>query len=220
MAWPIPKVFKKALAWFKGALGLTEQAQQEIEDRCARRAKVAACAAQLRMVQMVYEASQRGEAAGGDFDAWKADLVQVLRQGWSPDGYRTALVFDVAVQRGYAQGRVRAMLLKSVRKIWPYWMFEAVQDERTGFICDALHGVIRPAAESWWERRSPPLHPRCRSHIRGLSSDEAHRRGVTWWYPEPSAEAGWGALDEEYVPSPEGVPPELWAIFARATADS
>ena len=99
MAWSIPKSFKRALAWFQRLLGLSKEAQAEIEARCARRAKVAACAAQLRMVQMVWEASERAEGAGTDFAAWKADFVQVLRQSWAADGYRTALVFDVAIQQ-------------------------------------------------------------------------------------------------------------------------
>lgn len=59
----------------------------------------------------------------------------------------------------------------------------------------------------------------CRSHVRGLSSEEAHRRGVTWWYPEPRAEPGWGVLDEEYLPAPDGVPQELWDVFQRAISD-
>ena len=157
MAWSLPRAFKKALAWFQRLLGLSKEAQAEIEARCARRAKVAACAAQLRMVQMVWEASERAEGAGTDFAAWKADFVQVLRQSWAADGYRTALVFDVAIQRGFAQSRVRTLLMDSVRRVWPFWMFEAVLDQRTSLLCDALHGVIRPAGEAWWERRTPPL---------------------------------------------------------------
>ena len=144
-------------------------------------------------------------------------LIVRLRRMWGKDGHRTSLIHIENVNTAFIHETVRTLDTPEVRKVWPYWTFDAVMDDRTSHHCEALDGVVRPAGEAWWyDGHIPPLHfGGCRSIIAGLSLSEAHRKGVTPYYPIIQPDYGFGRMDS-WEPDISGFPPELVEIYQEA----
>lgn len=163
---------------------------------------------------MVADALDLGD---GDFEEMKAALLDKLRAAWSKDGYRLNLVHIENVNAAYVRSTVAVLDTPEVRQVWPYWMFSAIMDSKTSRHCENLNGVVRPAGESWWyDGRIPPLHfGGCRSVIEPLTLDQAHKIGVTTFYPMSQGDHDYGKMGE-WEPSLEDFPPELVAIYEKA----
>jgi len=73
-------------------------------------------------------------------------LIARLRRMWGKDGHRTSLIHIENVNTAFIHETVRTLDTPEVRKIWPYWTFDAVMDDRTSHHCEALDGVVRPQA--------------------------------------------------------------------------
>ncbi len=153
------------------------------------------------------------------FDELKTDLIAKLRAAWGKDGHRISLVHIENVNAAFVHATVKVMETDEVKRVWPYWRLNAVMDQKTSRICDSLNNVVRPAGESWWYAgRIPPLHfGGCRSVIEGLTLKEAHKIGVTPYYPMIEAQHGFGHMNREWTPDLSKFPPELTAIYSKAT---
>lgn len=153
------------------------------------------------------------------FDELKAALIAKLRAAWGKDGHRISLVHIENVNAAFVHATVKVMDTDEVKAVWPYWRLNAVMDQKTSRICDSLNNVVRPAGEGWWYAgHIPPLHfGGCRSVIEGLTLKEAHKIGVTPYYPMIEAQHGFGHMNRAWTPDLSKFPPELTAIYSKAT---
>jgi hypothetical protein len=154
------------------------------------------------------------------FDEMRDELVKKLRAAWDKDGNRTALIHVENTNAAFVHATVAVMESEAVRRVWPYWHFNAVMDQKTSQLCDALNDTVRPAAESWWyDGRIPPLHfGGCRSLILGITMKEAHRIGVTPYYPVVQGDVhhGYGYSRRGFEPDLSKFPAELTQIYDQA----
>lgn len=172
---------------------------------------------------MVAEACEFADAPPADvsFEDLRGQLRDRLRAAWGKDGFRLTYVHIENVNAAFVHATVAVMDTPEVKLVWPYWTLQNPMDERTSRICDALVHTVRPAGEWWWYAgHIPPLHFSCRTIIEGLSLKDAHRQGVTTYYPIIEPEHGFGYTDREWQPDLSKFPPELAAIYDKAVKES
>ena len=77
-------------------------------------------------------------------------LIVRLRRMWGGTGTGRRSSTSKTSTRRSSTKRCGRWIRPEVRKVWPYWTFDAVMDDRTSHHCEALDGVVRPAGEAWW----------------------------------------------------------------------
>lgn len=104
--------------------------------------------------------------------------------------------YDVAartfLQERYNTERWYQMVSEPVRRLRPFWLYDAIIDGRETVICHGYNGTLLPWDDPWWQFRKPPNHWGCRSVIRCVSRSTARRRGVTVNVPTMLPQAGFG----------------------------
>lgn len=208
---------REAIAWFQARVPMTKAEWLALEERARRKAFTVAGVAALDLVAEVWDSLLRALEAGIPYAEWAASIRDRLEAAWGgPNGHRLEVIFRTNIQMAYSSGRWAQMTRPEVRQAMPYWMFDAVLDDRTTPICRERHGTVRPAADPWWQRNYPPLHFNCRSGVRPLTEAEARARGITERPPEDeSPQDGFGYAPEapEWKPNPQDYDPALWAAY-------
>lgn len=95
------------------------------------------------------------------------------------------------LQERYNTERWNQMVSEPVRSLRPYWLFDAILDNRTTHTCQVCNGTLLHWDDVWWQTHKPPIHWGCRSCIRCVSRATAQRRGVSV-APVIYAEPGFG----------------------------
>jgi len=206
----------EAIAWFQARVPLTREEWDTLTAQVRRKAFTVSGVAILDIVTEVWESLTKALEDGTPYHEWAREIKQKLETAWGrPNGQRIETIFRTNVQMAYSSGRWAQMTRPEVIEQRPYWMYDAVLDNRTTSICRERNGVVRPADDPWWERNTPPLHFNCRSGIRPLSPEQAQARGISQRLPEESPQQGFGNVPQswEWSPEPEDYPLELLAAF-------
>lgn len=210
---------EEAIAWFRARLPMTKEEWQALQERVRRKAFTVAGVAQLDLVAEVWDSLARGVEEGTPYAEWAASVRDGLEAAWGrPNGRRLETIFRTNVQMAYSSGRWAQMTQPEVRQNRPYWMYDAVLDNRTTAICRSRNGVVRPADDPWWQSNTPPLHFSCRSGIRPLTEAEAQTRGIAERLPEEPPQEGFGNAPQswEWSPDPKDYDPRVWAAYIQA----
>lgn len=183
-----PTRFEEAIAWFRSKVPITKPEWEQLTETARRQAFTIAGVADLDLIAEVQESMAQALEQGVFYRDWAASVKEQLAAAWGrEDAVRLETIFRTNIQSAYQAGRYRQITDPDVTAARPFWLFDAVLDNRTTSICQGLNGTIRPADDSYWSSRIPPLHFRCRSGIRTLTISDASRRGIT---QRPSPVAG------------------------------
>jgi SPP1 gp7 family putative phage head morphogenesis protein len=215
LSWPVPPEFnvrfEEARDWFAKRLGLTVEQLDTMRREAATRATGAVQLVNLQMAFTMVVEIDRAIADGAPFDDFKKELSPMMRRLF---GDKTSYVLETMyrnnIQSAYNAGRYKQLMHPDVLATRPYWMFDALLDERTSASCRALDGVIRPANDGFWATQYPPRHHRCRSAVRSMRKDEAEAIGISKNPPQLPPDQGWGELPPQpYQPDLSRYPKEL-----------
>lgn len=188
-----PHRFDEAVKWFRARLTVTESQLSLLSEQARQRAWTVAGVAQLDVVQSVFSAIDKANASGTPFETFKKSVGEQLFAEWGRrDSARLETIFRNATQSSLNRGRWAQMTDPEVTRFRPYWMFDAIDDDRITQLCKSLNETVLPWDHPFWATRIPPLHHRCRSGIRSLRQAEAERRGLTTKPPETEAAPGFG----------------------------
>lgn len=210
-----PRSFDEAVSWFRSKMILSDDEFEAIEAASHETAFTVAGVAQLDLVTQVWEAADRALAQGETLESFQRATADKLAAAWGKDQpWRVETIFRTNVQSAYSRGRWRQMNHPAVRRARPYRRYSAIMDSRTTTVCKHLDGVVRPADDTWWDGRIPPLHFNCRSCLVTLDEEEAAQEGVTDPPPDVEGEEGFGAVPgAPTAPDLSGYPPELAAAY-------
>ena len=205
------------LATLAGALGLSPAAVQALERAARAAGDAAAEGILLALADTPWQALETLADAGQPLnDAARADLAAALAAAWGPEGPRLATAIDGEVWDAYGAGRAEALALPEALRTMPRWQFVAIRDERTSAICRACDGTVLAAGDPWFEDHTPPLHPHCRSEIRGVGTDTAVTADPSAVVP---ADRFLDPPPRAWTPPAADYPPALWdAWHARKMA--
>ncbi len=222
MAWAVSadvERFDEALEWFLGRTILTDEQRIAIPARARSRSFWVAGVAQLDVVQDVFDELDKAITKGEPFEEFRKRVQAKLTAAWGKENpARVETIFRNAAQSSYNAGRWAQMSEPSVAKFRPFWMYDAIRDDRTTPLCKGLNGTILHHQDPFWDTHTPPLHHRCRSSIRNLRRSEAERRGVTTTAPTEMPPDGWGQSPRratEWRPEPGSRDPGLLAELEK-----
>jgi SPP1 gp7 family putative phage head morphogenesis protein len=218
--------FDEALEWFLSRTVISAAEKDRIFAAAKARAFWISGAAQLDVVQDVFDDIGRSLDNGEPYELFRNRVRDKLAVQWGRDNpARVETIFRNAAQSSYNAGRYQQSTEPAVLELRPYWMFDAVLDQRTTpTICRPRDSTILPADHPWWQKNYPPLHHRCRAGVRNLRESEAKRRGISSGPPEADEPGtGWGAAPigaaAEWRPSPDGKDPGLFEILTDKEPD-
>lgn len=229
MAWKAstdPLKAAEAIAWFRARVPLTPEAFDALSERARRKAFKVAGATRLSMCAEVLRSLDKAVATGMSFPEWQKQIGPKLIKDWSGTvknpSWRLETIFRTSVQSAYAAGRWRQLREPAIAKARPFWLFDAVLDERTTLVCRVAKGTCLPNDHVWWATHTPPLHFCCRSGIRALRASAAEARGVTRNPTAAPAQKTFGRSPDEaeWEPDPAKYPPELRAAVDKVNAEA
>ncbi len=184
MAWRVtadPLRFDEAVDWFQQRVQLPDPAFRALSDSARRRAFWVAGAVQADVIESVFDVLDRAVDEGVLFPDFLEEVGEKLEREWAGSvadpGTRLETIYRTNIQGSYNSGRFQQQRDPDVVAARPYWMYDAILDDRTSEICEALDGTIREATDPWWDTRYSPNHWNCRASVRSLTRTQAERRG-------------------------------------------
>jgi SPP1 gp7 family putative phage head morphogenesis protein len=222
--------FLEAIEWLRRRVPISDTAYSRLVIAAHDVAIRLAGVTQLDVVEDVRRSLERAVSQGESFTDWKRKIRRRLTNAWVANdaapanpGWRIETIFRTNVQRAYSAGRYEQITDPVVVESRPFWMYDALLDDRTTEFCREMNGTILPANDARWDGRIPPTHFNCRSGLRTLRESQARRRGISSSVPDDYAQEGFGGVPAPHEPDPARYPPELWAAYeerVRAREDS
>ncbi len=213
--------FLEAIEWLRRRVPMSDAAYSRLVIAANDIAFRIAGVTQLDVVTDVQRSLDRAVSTGQSFDEWKTSIRRRLLAAWSRDeatpanpGWRIETIFRTNVQRAYSAGRYEQITDPDVATSRPYWMYDAIVDDRTTEFCRETNGLVMPANDPRWEGRIPPTHFNCRAGLRSLRERQARRQDR--FGEEPSdveAQEGFGGAPSLPEANQGDYPPDLWAAF-------
>lgn len=93
--------------------------------------------------------------------------------------YQADNIFRTNIQTAYNVGHFKRMSNPEVKKLRPYWMYDAVNDGRTRLSHKGMNEKVFPADHPIWDTWFPPNGYRCRCSVRSLSERQVKSMGLT-----------------------------------------
>lgn len=130
----------------------------------------------LEMTSKLFEHMKKNLENGGTLKQWIKDSKEAIEKlGLGKQGYYLENVYRTNMFSQYSIGNYKQ--LEEDEKLFPYWQYHAVDDNRTTSICRTLNGKIYKATDPFWNIYYPPNHYQCRSTVICLSKDDMKEYG-------------------------------------------
>jgi SPP1 gp7 family putative phage head morphogenesis protein len=208
----------EAVKWFRNRVPMTKDKWLKLDRRAREKAFTVANVAQLDLVADIHKALTKAIAKGETLEAFKKRVAGELTRAWGEERpWHVETIFRTNVQLAYSRGRDVQQRSQGSLAARPYWLFSAILDDRTtAHICRPAHGTLLPADHKWWSTHTPPLHHRCRSLKRAITTEQAEELGITKRPPKLSAATGFGVVEKvAWQPDLSEYPAELVKKYRR-----
>ena len=209
--------FAEAVAELRTRIAITDEEYDRILRAARGKGLTIDRVSKLRLVQMVLDSLAHALERGEGLDTWRRQLGDDVRNAWGAgSAFRLETIFRTNIQTALNRGRYAQMTHPAVKRLRPFWMYDAVLDSRTSPICTERDQTVLQAEDPFWQSNYPPLHHRCRSAVRTLTRRQAERKGITDTSGIESAPGeGFGAppTHSTFIPDLTGVDPGLRAIY-------
>lgn len=173
--------FEEAIKYFQDKVKLPTKKWTDLQKGMHTRAFTVAGATKTDLLTDFYGAVQKGLTEGVTLQDFQKDFDKIVEQhGWDYKGgrgWRTGVIFNTNMSTAYMAGRHKQMTDPDVLKARPYWMYDAVNDNRTRPEHKAWDGLVLPADDPWWDSHYPPNGWGCRCSVRAASEKDLSRMG-------------------------------------------
>lgn len=171
----------------------------------------------------VRDSLAKAMATGQSFKAWKDTAAA---QSLELPAHRIETIWRTNLQGNYMRGRWEQMSRHA--DVFPYAMYDAINDSRTRPAHAAMDGTIRRLDDPWWNTHTPPCGYNCRCDVIPMTEKKALQRsqpgangqprGI---YKEPTLPDGTTAQPDpgwDYHPYEDRWKPVQQALANRAAA--
>ena len=165
---------------------------------------------QLDLLADIHQSLLQAQAKGTPFEQWQKDLIPTLKakQWWGEkeiydertgeyktiriDGNRLKTIFVTNINTAYEIGRCRQM--EKLPASFAYLRYWAIKDAKSRPKHAALHGLILPKSDPWWDINRPKNGWRCRCTVQALTKAMIDAKGykIADKAPPSIADADWG----------------------------
>lgn len=135
----------------------------------------------LAAVRAVKDSIIRAEQGGVGYAEWLDGADQILdRHGLAPlNPYRAQIVYRNAVRQAQMAARWDEELSPEAMADAPYWMYDAIADDRTRETHRMMDGFVALKTDPIWQRWFPPNDHQCRCSVIELSQDQVNAMELT-----------------------------------------
>ncbi len=131
----------------------------------------------------VHRALQTALEQGISLKKFKDMVSDIITRPWHAE-----TVFRTNIQTAYQVGRYRQM--SEEIDVFPYWMYDAVNDSRTRPSHALMDGKVYPATHPFWKRWYPPNGYNCRCSVIPLREKEAQKYEINTDMPALEPDPG------------------------------
>ena len=232
-----PVDFLEAEDYLKKKRLVTPEEFKQIKQRLRTLAFTVSKVTNMEHLQAILDELHDAVKYGNTVQEFKEQLKEKLdAKGWEGKLPRQIdLVFRQNVQTAYQVGRYVQMTTEAAVETRPYWMYDAVDDDRTRPQHKMMDGVVRRYDDEFWDQWYPPNGFNCRCGVISLSESAVKRLGLTigeglveatvdittgertYWRPDKGFETNPAKTD--YTPDYSKFDPEVRAAVEAAYRD-
>lgn len=175
-----PLEFEQAVKYFGDKVPMRPAEFKQLLDAVKSKAFTVASVTQIEYMQDIFDAIKKSLSNGQTVAEFKKGLTELLEsKGWEGQlPYHIDLVFRQNVQTAYQVGRYQQMTTAAAVEARPYWMYDAVNDERTRPTHKMMDGQVRRYDDPFWDEWYPPNGFGCRCGVITLSAQQVKQRGI------------------------------------------
>ncbi|EKE75195.1 PBECR2 nuclease fold domain-containing protein [Gallaecimonas xiamenensis] len=196
--------FQQAIDWFKGKLNMPTAAWDDIWGAMHTRAFVVAGAQKADLLTDLRRAMTSAIEDGTPLNTFKSQFKDIVaKHGWEHTGnadWRARIIYDTNLRQSYNAGRWQQL------QSFDYWEYRHGNSESPRPDHLAWNGKLLPKTSAWWRTHFPQNGWGCTCFVRGYTSAQVKRRGLTV-ADEPALET-WDYTNKktgEVIKVPKGI---------------
>ena len=172
--------FEEAEKYFGGKIPVSKKEFKKIKDDYRTKAFTVSGYNNMEIIKKFMDVLQEAIENGSTLKVFQEEMNDFLaRKGYEGiTPYQADNIFRTNVQTAYSVGHYAAMTDPEVKKLRPYWEYDAVNDGKTRPSHRAMDGLVYPADHPFWDTYFPPNGFRCRCGVRTLSKRQVEQRNI------------------------------------------
>jgi len=176
----VPEImpFLEAIKFWQSKVPLSRSIYLQLNAEAKQKAFSMAGINKLDELNTVYQALGDATKNGIQFVDFCDSIRNVIEDhGWTgPKLWRVWNTYRTGLQVNYNAGRYSQMLEETADR--PYWMYSAINDDRTRPAHLALDGKVARYDDPFWDHFYPPNGFMCRCQVISLSLEEVQDMGL------------------------------------------
>lgn len=175
-----PRTAEQAAKHFAKKAALTDEAFETLSDAAKTQAFRIATVHKANLAQWAQDVITRAIREGTPFDRVRRELLtRIDGVAW----HRLRFVFQQNTMQAYNDARRETLDDPAIKAAFPYWQYLTVGNGTPGVNNvrpehAALHGLVLPADDSFWDSHTPPWGYGCRCTFRPLTRGQVKRMGL------------------------------------------
>lgn len=172
--------FEEAVQYFGEKLVLTPKQFYELSDKYRSLAFTVGGYTKIQTLKKFHDELLRAIEDGLTMEQFKNEMNTFLEsKGYEGlSNFQADNIFRTNVQTAYQVGHYEQMTSPMVKKLRPYWQYDAVNDSHTRPSHLAMNGKVFPCDSPIWDTWYPPNGFRCRCSVQTLSKRQVEERGL------------------------------------------
>lgn len=175
-----PLTFEAAVEYFGDKLPVDKATFYSLSAKYRQKAFTVAGYTSATVLNRFYQTVLKALQEGKTLEDFRKDMNTFLKDkgyaGMTP--FQADNIFRTNVQTAYNVGHYQRMASPAVKRLRPYWLYDAVDDKHTREQHRALDGKVYPADHPFWDVWYPPNGYRCRCAVRSLSERQVQAMGL------------------------------------------
>lgn len=182
--------FEEAAEYFGEKFTLTPKQFYELSDEYRSLAFTVGGYTRIQTIKKFHDELLRAIENGSTLEQFRSEMNTFLEsKGYEGlTNFQADNIFRTNIQTAYQVGHYEQMTSPMVKKLRPYWQYDAVNDTHTRPSHLAMDGKVFPADSPVWDIWYPPNGFRCRCGVQSLSKRQVEERGLTVEEKVPTAE--------------------------------
>lgn len=172
--------FEKASEYFREKINITPSEFRKIAYKYKSLAFTVAGYTKIQVLKKFKDELQRAIDSGTTQAEFKNSMNTFLeKQGYTGiSAFQADNIFRTNIQTAYQVGHYEQLTSPMVKKLRPYWQYDAVNDKSTRPSHLAMDGKVFPADSPVWDTWYPPNGFRCRCAVTSLSKKQVEDMGI------------------------------------------
>ena len=174
--------FEEAVDYFKERVPVTAEQFYQIAEEYRALAFTVSGYTKAQILKRFYDELLAALEDGNTLTEFRSNMNEFLEsEGYEGlDPLQADNIFRTNIQTAYNVGHYEQMTDPGVKRLRPYWQYDAVNDAHTRPSHLLMDGRVFPADSPVWDTWFPPNGFRCRCTVKTLSRRQVSSGGLRW----------------------------------------